>query len=707
MNGFMKRAVYCALLALSLTLLCAAAHAEISTNLRQQSEKGKSSRRIERVWFEDENGNPAFADDLGYASIHYTYNRKPRCIREEYLDLNGELCNMVEGYAYITQRWDGNGRLLERAYFDKDDQPVLGPEGYHHQVTVYDHKHVASMTHYGTDGQYLVSDTLPAVTRYTYKDGYCVLQCTYDAQLEPMNNANGYARVERTFKKGKMSSEYFYDRDDRLVYNEARGYAGYLQTYDAGKLRKTEYFGADGHYIMYKGAYAYTENKFDKKSGSLPAMTMFYDTEGNLCTQRSGYAMVAFTYVSGDRPKSIAYYNEVGERTYISAGYSKVVRLYTTGGNVWKEAYYDTEDHLMVLPSKGYAMVERQYNSKGKIKSEKYYDENGDRMLTAQGYANLNYTYQNGKLVEEFYTDLKGKRQTLASGYSAICYEYDGDNVSARVTLNDRREPVDSVAGYARCEMTYLFNVVGDIRYYHADGTAAAGPEGVFQVSYRYDENGAVTERRCWTEDGQPALSSDGWHYERTDYDENGRKVYTAWYDASNAPVLTTQGCAAEALVYNQTGELISCITLGVNAEPINSIAGYAAVEYTYTETGRKASVAYYAADGNLTPGEKGYAGAAYTYTEDGRVASMTTLGLRGTAEPAGNTYATVCYTYDESGRVRSQRYLDAKGQPVACNAGYVKVVYQRTGSLVTKEKYYDADDQPMLCASGYAERRR
>ena len=163
-------------------LLCLAlpVRAEISANLRVQETRTKikyngSRVRMDTSTFLDLDGQPAMAEDLGYATVRSIYNRKPRVIRMEYLDLNDALVCNRDGYAIVTQSWDGVGRMLSRAYWDENEQPVLGPEGYHSIRYVYDHLLLIREEHYGTDGLPLRSDTLYAMKRNTYEKKRAVL----------------------------------------------------------------------------------------------------------------------------------------------------------------------------------------------------------------------------------------------------------------------------------------------------------------------------------------------------------------------------------------------------------------------------------------------------------------------------------------------------------------------------------------------------
>ncbi len=403
--------------ALSLCVFLSSARAEISSNLKTVEVKGKKSHRVEELWFEDAEGNRCFADDLGYASAKYKYNGKPRCTLEEYFDLEGNLCVTRDGYAVVKQTWDHNGRLLTRSYYDTEDQLVLGPEGYATKRNVYDHTKQSKLVYYGPDGEYLRSDTICAVTKYSYDSlrQLTGIECL-NADLQPMNNADGYATMVRTYRKNEMTSEYFYNAEGGLVYNESRGYAGFLRTYipTTGMTEKIEYFGADGGLMMYKDRYAVVNYEYKGKSYD-PSRVIYTDVEGNPVIQRGGYAAADYAYDGRGRATEIVFLDENLEKVITSAGYAEIHRLYTSKNKVWYESYHDLNGQTMTLESKGYARVERKYSSSGNLKQEYYYDETGTRVEVEDGYCGVLYTWKNGRMLTESYVNENGKLTNIRS----------------------------------------------------------------------------------------------------------------------------------------------------------------------------------------------------------------------------------------------------------------------------------------------------
>ena len=127
---------FCALLLGMLVFLLGSAAAELSTNLRIQTETDPSNRFVVTQTYLDKDGFPAVADDKGCAAIRYTYKETNQPGRTEYLDTEGNLTNNIDGYAVVECKYSGR-RLLETNYLDADGNPVNGPEGYARQEITY------------------------------------------------------------------------------------------------------------------------------------------------------------------------------------------------------------------------------------------------------------------------------------------------------------------------------------------------------------------------------------------------------------------------------------------------------------------------------------------------------------------------------------------------------------------------------------------
>ena len=198
--------------------------AETSTNLQVERELTYYDK-VTRLTYLDQNGNPAIADDLGYATVCYTYGSNHQVVRAEYFDVNGNPIDNADGYQLCVQSWSGMNKLIEQAYYNVAGDLAIGPDGYARQVNTYDEGRLLETLQYGADGELLRSDETFA--RYT---------ATY---------------FVNKYDKHKKEKEEYFDADGQLL-NFKDGYASAHYEYIAEThLCKTTYRDANGEPVMH------------------------------------------------------------------------------------------------------------------------------------------------------------------------------------------------------------------------------------------------------------------------------------------------------------------------------------------------------------------------------------------------------------------------------------------------------------------------
>ena len=143
-------------------------------------------------------------DDLGWATVRYQCNKKPRCILEAYYDAEDHLCLNRDGYAMIRQKWDGNGRRLWREYYDAEEKPITGPEGYFREENKYDHMKLDHTSRYDTEGNLVKGDGVWAVTQYEYDSRR---RCTKAEYLDAVNRAIALSPQDQRLQNNRRLME--------------------------------------------------------------------------------------------------------------------------------------------------------------------------------------------------------------------------------------------------------------------------------------------------------------------------------------------------------------------------------------------------------------------------------------------------------------------------------------------------------------------
>ena len=239
-----KLAVFAMILGL---LLFGAAAAELSTNLLIVNTVDPRTKLTTLKTFTDAEGQPVIASDKGYASVRYTYGNKKQVTKEELLDAEGNLVNGNEGFAYRTSRYSIRN-LTERCYYSADGQLVNGPEGYARQISKYSQGKHDETWQYDAAGNVVGTHRLSEYgmvgnVRRLLSDGW------YDAENNPAPGPNGYARVEYDYAGKYTSRTAYFDENGEPYYYAKAGYAAMVSEYKYGQIQSTDYYGADGELI--------------------------------------------------------------------------------------------------------------------------------------------------------------------------------------------------------------------------------------------------------------------------------------------------------------------------------------------------------------------------------------------------------------------------------------------------------------------------
>lgn len=188
----------------------------------------EAGNRVERAYF-DRHGKPT----TGWHREVRKFDSWGRQIELTYLDGMGRLAANAQGSARVTTRYDERGNQIERAYFDRNNQPTRGCAK---ERMKYDsHGNLVEMWFLDRNDQSLVTS----------------LGCAgWKSRYDERGN-----RVERTFSDATGAAR--------------AGWARERQKYDArNRLVETSYWTAAGRPALYRDGYA--------------RVTVTYDDDGNV-----------------------------------------------------------------------------------------------------------------------------------------------------------------------------------------------------------------------------------------------------------------------------------------------------------------------------------------------------------------------------------------------------------------------------------------
>ena len=363
------------------------------------------------------------------------------------------------------------------------------------------------------------------------------------------------------------------------------------------------------------------------------------------------------------RIKETVWTDENGKAAAGPEGYASVRYSYTK--DTTTERYYDAEGKPCQADGGYYGRTVTR-DGKNRIIEIVYLDQNGKKALNKQGYAQMTLAYTGfGSIRQISYTGLDKKLVTVPSlGYACVTTEYSGKSVTVRTYKDPKGKPVDCADGYAvmRQKLNKKYQVLS-IRYDHADGSPATGPDGWFRCVKDRDGKGRLTSVKYYDVNMQLTDRGAGYAWEAYAY-EGDNIIKTTRYDLKGEAVTDAAGIATT--VQEKKNDLVVKERfLDKDGKRANNDIGVGEILYSYDPQGRLETVSYLDVSGNPVLCSKGYAGYRDTKDEDGATIIRTFLGTDGLAAETTGGYSEIRYTYDEIKQLSSTQYYDLNGKQI------------------------------------------
>ena len=403
-----------------------------------------------------------------------------------------------------------------------------------------------------------------------------------------------------------------------------------------------------------------------------------------------------------------------------------------------QEAYYLTDGSPYTTP-RGYASRSLAYDRAGNIVSMFCYDDQGDPVLTKDGWAGVEYSYNSKRLrVREQYLGKDLKPMMLSAGYSSVRQSYNSDNLitdqsffdteglpvitaegfaglhrdydTAGRTLSEEYYDTSgalllNAEGYARCEWQY--NNAGDpvsVRFFGTDRLPSASAEGFSEIRRDYDELHRIVKESYYGTDGKLTSLPSGYAINERAYDDNGNITAQRYYGTDENPVTINTGYAELRRTYNELHLIVRESYFGPDGMPVSLSGGYAALENVYDEHGNVSATRYYGASGEPVSCIYGYAEIHLLYDDQKHIIRESYYDPAGKPVLRKEHYASVEREYSEEGKKIRQQYFGIEGEPVIIAMGYAEILQVLDEQArVTREEYFGTDGLPLTLAAGYA----
>lgn len=333
-----------------------------------------------RQRFYDENDQPCVNNNSVHGfEIHY--DNRGNISKHTWIGVKG---NVVEdklgGVSSITYKYDNHGNLIERRFWDKNNDKALHRAwGIHKQVFYYDKFGIANVIEiYGINDSLCCNTDGVAIVSMTLDNQGNIIKTEYLNENKKLcNNKYGISTIDTKYNSHRLQTEcVFYNVDGNFTEDE-NGVARYISVYNnQGKQTLFSMFNKDDKLQKGKDGYAKIEMSYDDHG--LPIETAYIGIDGKLSSENR-------------------------------FGYAKLVNEYDSCGNLIRCATYDSINNLCVNPATGYAKFIGTYDSRGRIVKREVFNDLNNPVVCNYGYATWVAEYdEEGYLIESSNLDTLG-----------------------------------------------------------------------------------------------------------------------------------------------------------------------------------------------------------------------------------------------------------------------------------------------------------
>jgi hypothetical protein len=490
--------------------------------------------------YTDERGFPRARAGSGAAYVEFTWSPEGYELARHYLDRDGKRRPDANGIYGLRRRVDAQGLPLQETFLGRQDQPVLGKNGYAHQISVYN-----------TQGD---------PTEWTFLGLHDELALCRD---------RGWHRASKRYDDNGNWKEWECFGLDRKPIASSNGYARQTRAFD-GRGNPIEHvcYGPDGERVESLAGWATLRCTYDERGNRLT--TSLLDRRGRAAGDWDGIATTVCTYDEQNNMTSRAYFDERGQPTRNFKTISKSVMKYDQRGHVIESWAYAPDGTLC---SPGVPIVRGTYDEYGNRTEMILLDASSQPALDpSTGVHRYQYVY-----------DDRGNetRQNYFGPDGQPCLKHP-ENAAAMQWKHDER-------GFAT-EVTYL----------GLDGQPCVSSFGCARVTRTYDDHGRQLEERLFAVDGKPAFNKKtGYHAGQRRYDEWGNLTSFVGLDADMKPTAGDDGVVETKMKYDEFRNQVERSHHGSDGKlTLHKRFGYARALWSYDRLGTPAEGKYFDAAG-------------------------------------------------------------------------------------------------------------
>lgn len=481
-------------------------------------------------------------------------------------------------------------------------------------------------------------------------------------------------------KTDNIRTAYLIGKDGSLApqQNSCQAYVQYEYD-DNGYEMHTRYYDRTRQPTAGRDNAIAMQQKFDAKGNNIAILSLWRD--GSLMNDDAGNAEFRMTYDELGNVLTGEAFDAGGAPTVFKDGrYHRQTFRYDEFGNEIARSYFD-EFNNPVNAKEGWHRSDNRLDERGNIVERTYWLTDGSPGQDSNSCHRIKSKYdKSGNVTESACLGAKYQAKLIAPGFSVW-----------RITYDDRNRLIESS----------FFDITEN-----ATGKPGKGPDGAFQIQYKYDNDNNIIETAYFAFDGEPTIGESGYHKVIKQF-LAGREMHAQYLDVNGKPVLHKDGYAAIERGYDAQGNVNKWAYLDLDNQPVvNQEQGYAAYRAEFDACGRVIEARYLDEKLSLVqPKNEDYAVLRKTYNSDNRVIQETYFDSYERPVSLSSGYARLTQSWDKHGNLIERRYFDDKLVPVLLkDIGYASVKFRyddHNGML--EEAYFDEKEESAVLSGGWA----
>lgn len=496
----------------------------------------------------DASGKPTLNADK-VATVASKFDGQNNEIRREFWDLNDRLTLNHEGIAGWESKFDATRHEIERTYFDASGAPTL-TSGYARITFRYDQQgNLAEKCFFDVAGKMAAMEDGTTRIQYEYDRSGRETKRKYHCELQP--NKRSFSTAVWTFdERGNVISKAYLDEREIPTVDEQNIHRYEYEYRDDGRTVKQSFFDTQGApTLSAEGLHGWT-SQYDERNNEVKRS--FFDVERKPTLLKNMYASWTSRYNQLGKLIERAYFGLNGEIAGLSDGIIRQVYEYDDAGRLSKRTDY----YKQQANEDGHQGETWTFDEQGNTTSITFLDAEGKLMLSSSGVARISLERDSkGRIVRRRFFD-RDMKPTLSveeiAGWKSI-YDARGNEIGRWFMGMDDKPTLIKDSAFASWSADY--NDKGRkiaAKYFDAAGIPAEGPDGSSGYRHTIGPDGRLEQT---TYEYQGGANTKGFAKANWQYDEAEKVTGISFLDAENHPTRNPSGYYRVTFLYDSDGK--------------------------------------------------------------------------------------------------------------------------------------------------------